>query len=137
MTGTWILRRLSAVIVTTVMLITAGVVFSVPASATHRLSYVKVRSGYYVLYDTSGHEYQSVSTGRTRLVGWSETHFVVSDDKGYYIVYDASGRRVSQLSASRLGTVTDVLENAIISQKDGYIYRWDVFGSRRAIISSS
>lgn len=137
MAKTKILKRFVVIAITVAALISLSVAVSVPACATHKLSYIKEKSGFYILYDVSGREYQSVSTGHTKLVGWSSTHFVVSDDKGYYIVYDANGKRISELSRNKLGTITEVIENAIISQKDNYIYRWDVFGSRHTIISSS
>ena len=137
MARTKILRRFVVSIVVIVTLISLSVAFAVPAGATHKLSYIKEKSGYYILYDTSGCEYKSVSAGRTHIIGWSSTHFVVKDDQGYYTVYDANGKRVSEISSNKLGTVTEVIDNAIISKKDNYIYKWDVYGSRYIIISSS
>ena len=137
MTKMKILRRFVISIIAIVALISLSVAYAIPARATHKLSYIKEDSGYYVLYDTTGREYKSVSTGNTRIVGWSATHFVVSDNRGYYIVYNSNGKKVSELSSNKLGRITNIIENAIISEKDNYIYRWDVYGSRYVIISSS
>lgn len=132
-----VLRRVFAIAIAIVALISLSVAFAIPARAMHKLSYIKEKSGYYILYDTSWREYRSISTGNTHIIGWSSTHFVVSDNQGYYIIYDANGKKVSELSMNKLGTVTDVIENAIISKKDNYIYKWDVYGSRYIIISGS
>ena len=137
MTKIKILRRFVISIIAIVALISLSVAYAIPASATHKLSYIKEDSGYYVLYDTSSRAYKTISTSNTHIVGWSETHFVVSDNKGYYIVYDSNGKKVSELSSNKLGRITNIIENAIISEKDNYIYRWDVYGSRYVIISSS
>ena len=127
-----VLKRVFDIAIAIVALISLSVAFAIPAKGMHKLSYIKEKSGYYILYDTSGREYCSISTGNTHIIGWSSTHFVVS-----YIVYDANGKKVSELSMNKLGTVTDVIENAIISKKDNYIYKWDVYGSRFIIISGS
>ena len=132
-----VLKRVFDIAIAIVALISLSVAFAIPAKAMHKLSYIKEKSGYYILYDTSGREYCSISTGNTHNIGWSSTHFVVSDNQGYYIVYDANGKKVSELSMNKLGTVTDVIENAIISKKDNYIYKWDVYGSSFIIISGS
>ena len=137
MAKTTFTRHFVSILIALIALIALGVASSIPANATHNISYIKEKSGYYILCDTSGHQYQSVSKGRTHMIGWSSTYFVVSSDNGYYYVYDANGRKISELSKNKLGVITDVIENAIISQKNNYTYRWDIFGSRYTIISSS
>ena len=47
-----VLRRVFDIAIAIVALISLSVAFAIPAKAMHKLSYIKEKSGYYILYDT-------------------------------------------------------------------------------------
>lgn len=78
MAKTKVLKQFVVIAVTVAALISLSVALSVPAYATHKLSYIKEKSGFYILLYYMIYLEENTSLSAPGIRNWSDGHRLIS-----------------------------------------------------------